>query len=130
MKLFIEYILDEIEQIGTKHGFRVSLSSCRNDQNYLRGTMQFFDSSFHIHYLIIFTHPEENPNLNYTFWLLNSYGNERLVEKDGSKEKKVELIKDLALKEIPINLARSELILHLFSEITLSVSSHDTPKNP
>ncbi|PTY82777.1 hypothetical protein B5V90_18975, partial [Heyndrickxia sporothermodurans] len=67
MKLFIEYILDELEQIGLNNNYRVSLSSSTNEENYVRGVMQYFNGS----------------------------------EK---KEKKTDIIKEKALKEIKINL--------------------------
>ena len=119
MKLFIEYILEEIEQIGLQNELRVSLSSSRNEDNYVRGVMQFFDNQFEIHLVIVFSFPEEHPALNYIFWILNKEGNDRVVEKDSSKEKAMDLIKDAAVKEIKINLSKGAEIRNLLKEIGL-----------
>ena len=119
MKLFIEYILDEIEQIGLQNELRVSLSSRRNEDNYIRGVMQFFDNQFEVHLVIVFSFPEEHPGLNYIFWILNKEGNDRVVEKDGSKEKMMDLVKEAALKEIRINLSKAAEIRNLLKEIGL-----------
>ncbi|MFP3722359.1 hypothetical protein SFC57_06765 [Niallia circulans] len=125
MKLFIEYILDEIEQIGLKKGFRTSLSSSKNEENYLRGTLQYFDKNFFIHFVLFFSYPEKNPNLTYTFWILNHHGNEQLLKKDNDKEseeaenkkKKIDLIKEHCLSEINVNISKGEEIQKLFKKI-------------
>lgn len=125
MKLFIEYILDEIEQIGLKKGFRTSLSSSKNEENYLRGTLQYFDKDFFIHFVLFFSYPEKNPNLTYTFWILNHHGNEQLLKKDNDKEseeaenkkKKIDLIKEHCLSEINVNISKGEEIQKLFKKI-------------
>ncbi|MFC3883575.1 hypothetical protein ACFOU2_08655 [Bacillus songklensis] len=137
MKLFIEYILDEIEQIGLKNDYRVSLSSTKNEDNYLRGILQYFDDYFDIHFVIFFTFPEENPNLNYIFWILDRHGNKQLVKEDDSKESEdkekdskesedkdsdskediMAKVKKLALKEIKINLTEGADIRYLLEEI-------------
>ncbi|WP_410511343.1 hypothetical protein PaeBR_14710 [Paenibacillus sp. BR2-3] len=127
MKLFIEYILDEIEQIGVQNGYRVSLSSNKNEDNYVRGVMQFFDSLFNVHFVIVFSFPEEEPNLNYVFWILNQFGNERVVEKDGSKENMLDAVKDAAMKKINVNLAKGPEIRNLLKEIEHIVTSYPTP---
>ncbi|MDQ0195323.1 hypothetical protein [Paenibacillus wynnii] len=119
MKLFIEYILEEIEQIGIQNSLRVSLSSKKNEDNYVRGVMQFFDNQFEVHLVIVFSFPEENPGLNYIFWILNKEGNDNVIEKDGSKEKAMDLVKNAALKEIKINLSKGAEIRNLFKEIGL-----------
>jgi small nuclear ribonucleoprotein (snRNP)-like protein len=123
VKLFIEYILDEIEQIGIKNGYRVSLSSSKNDDNYVRGVMQFFDGLFNVHLVIVFSFPEEHPNLNYVFWILDKNGNEKVVEKDGSEEKMMDTVKEAAMKEVNVNLAKGEDIRNLLREI----AHHTTP---
>lgn len=125
MKLFIEYILDEIEQIGLKKGFRTSLSSSKNEENYLRGTLQYFDKDFFIHFVLFFSYPEKNPNLTYTFWILTHHGNEQLLKKDNDKEseeaenkkKKIDLIKEHCLSEINVNISKGEEIQKLFKKI-------------
>jgi len=119
VKLFIEYILDEIEQIGINNSLRVSLSSKRNEDNYVRGVMQFFDNQFEVHLVIVFSFPEEHPGLNYIFWILNKQGNDNVVAKDGSKEKFMDLVQKAALKEINVNLSKSAEIRNLFEEIGL-----------
>ncbi|MCL6604927.1 MAG: hypothetical protein K6T94_18850 [Paenibacillus sp.] len=119
MKLFIEYILDEIERIGIQNSLRVSLSSKKNEDNYIRGVMQFFDNQFEVHLVIVFSFPEENPGLNYIFWILNKEGNDNVVEKDGSEEKAMDLVKEAALKEIKINLSKGAEIRNLIKEIGL-----------
>ncbi|KGE17001.1 hypothetical protein [Paenibacillus wynnii] len=119
MKLFIEYILDEIERIGIQNSLRVSLSSKKNEDNYIRGVMQFFDNHFDVHLVIVFSFPEEDPGLNYIFWVLNKEGNDKVVEKDGSEEKVMELVKSAAMKEIKINLSKGAEIRNLFKEIGL-----------
>lgn len=93
MKLFIEYILDELEQIGLNNNYRVSLSSSKNEENYVRGVMQYFDQYFDIHFIIIFSHPEKNPNLNYIFWILDREGNKSLTNGSEKKEKKLTSLK-------------------------------------
>lgn len=130
MKLFIEYILDEIEQIGLKKGFRTSLSSSKNEENYLRGTLQYFDKDFFIHFVLFFSYPEKNPNLTYTFWILNHHGNEQLLKKDNDKEseeaenkkKKIDLIKEHCLSEINVNISKGEEIQKLFKKIETVLS--------
>ena len=127
LKLFIEYILDEIEQIGLKKGFRTSLSSSKNEENYLRGTLQYFDKDFFIHFVLFFSYPEKKPNLTYTFWILNHHGNEQLLknvngkesEEDGAenKKKKIDLIKEHCLSEINVNISKGEEIQKLFRKI-------------
>lgn len=130
LKLFIEYILDEIEQIGLKKGFRTSLSSSKNEENYLRGTLQYFDKDFFIHFVLFFSYPEKNPNLTYTFWILNHHGNEQLLKKDNDKEseeaenkkKKIDLIKEHCLSEINVNISKGEEIQKLFKKIETVLS--------
>ncbi|KHD86683.1 hypothetical protein [Heyndrickxia ginsengihumi] len=117
MKLFIEYILDEIDLIGTANGYRVSLSATKNDDNYMRGTLQYFDQYFDIHYVIIFSFPEENPNLNYHFWILDKQGNQQLVKENDQKESLMGKIKENALQEIHINLTQGEGIRLLLDTI-------------
>ncbi|MTT32626.1 hypothetical protein GMB86_11480 [Terrilactibacillus sp. BCM23-1] len=117
MKLFIEHILDHIEQIGKRNEFTVSLSSTKNEDNYLRGVLQFFDDMFNVHYVVFFSYPEEHPNLNYIFWILDKKGNEQTIEKDGSKEKMLEVVKELAIKEVHVNLAKGKDIRKLFKEL-------------
>ncbi|QQZ08167.1 hypothetical protein [Heyndrickxia vini] len=124
MKLFIEYILDELEQIGLNHKYRVSLSSSKNEENYVRGVMQFFDQYFDIHFIIIFSYPEENPNLNYIFWILDQQGNKSLINGTEKKEKKTDIIKEKALKEIKINLTEGEDIRYLLEEINQIVEAN------
>lgn len=134
MKLFIEYILDEIEQMGLKKGFRTSLSSSKNEENYLRGTLQYFDKDFFIHFVIFFSYPEKNPNLTYTFWILNHHGNEQLLKNDSGKEsveeedeennkkKKVDLIKEHCLSEINVNISKGGEIQNLLNKIEIILS--------
>lgn len=126
MKLFIEYILDEIEQIGLKKGFRTSLSSSRNEENYLRGTLQYFNKDFYIHFVLFFSYPEKKPNLTYTFWILNHYGNEQLLKNEDEKEseeedkntkKKIDIIRKHCLSEINVNISKGEEIQKLFNTI-------------
>ncbi|MFP4974149.1 hypothetical protein ACE6ED_02005 [Paenibacillus sp. CN-4] len=115
MKLFIEHILDEIEQIGLGRGLRSSLSANQNDDNYVRGVLQWFDDSYDIHYVILFSYPEEHPCLNYVFWVLDREGNQTVIEQDGSKEKMMDIVKEKALREINVNLAKGEEIRQLFA---------------
>jgi hypothetical protein len=130
LKLFIEYILDEIEQIGLKKGFRTSLSSSKNEENYLRGTLQYFDKDFFIHFVLFFSYPEKNPNLTYTFWILNHHGNEQLLKNANDKEseeaenkkKKIDLIKEHCLSEINVNISKGEEIQKLFKKIETVLS--------
>ncbi|MFD2616632.1 hypothetical protein [Terrilactibacillus laevilacticus] len=117
MKLFIEHILDHIEQIGKRNEFTVSLSSTKNEDNYLRGVLQFFDDMFNVHYVVFFSYPDEQPNLNYIFWLLDKKGNEQTIQKDGSKEKMLDVVKKLAIKEVHVNLAKGKDIRKLFKEL-------------
>jgi hypothetical protein len=121
MKLFIEYILDEIEQIGLNHQFRVSLSSTKNEHNYLRGFLQFFDRDFNIHFVIFFSFPEEHPKLQYTFWILDQAGNRTVVEKDGSEEKMMDVVKETAIKEINVNIMEGGEVRHLLTEIEKTI---------
>lgn len=123
MKLFIEYILDEIEQIGVEQSYRVSLSSIKNEDNYVRGVMQYFDNQFNIHLVIVFTYPEENPNLNYIFWILDHKGNDKIAEKGQIEDHMMEYVKDIALREVKVNLSKGGDIRNLFREIKLMAGS-------
>jgi excinuclease UvrABC nuclease subunit len=123
VKLFMEYILEEIEKIGMQQGYKVSLSQKKDEQNYIRGVMQFFDGGFDIYYALIFSFPENHPKLQYTLWVLNQTGNRAVIEKDGSGEKMMETVKETALKEIHVNLMEGGEIRHLLKELKQTIGT-------
>ncbi|MEM5594008.1 hypothetical protein AAHH67_23625 [Niallia circulans] len=129
MKLFIEYILDEIEQIGLKKAFAPPFPLVRMRRITLEAHYSILIKTFYS-LCPILQLSRKNPNLTYTFWILNHHGNEQLLKNANDKEseeaenkkKKIDLIKEHCLSEINVNISKGEEIQKLFKKIETVLS--------